>query len=93
MPLAMDRRRTRRSCPGAAVLGRGVLALALAHGPAHAAEPVRDPGVLAAEGQAHRDAGDLAGAIDRWQQALAALPVAYKCTRDLYDLWNTTTRA
>lgn len=81
MPLAMDRRRTRRSCPGAAVLGRGVLALALVHGPAHAAaSPAptssgRDPGVLAAEGQARRDAGDLAGAIDRWQQALAALPV------------------
>ena len=54
---------------------RCALALALAQGTAHASPAARDPGVLAAEGQARRDAGDLAGAIERWQQALASLPV------------------
>lgn len=66
----MARRRPRRSLPGA-------LAAALALAPVHAraVAPPSDPGALTAEGQARRDAGDAAGAIDRWQQALAALPV------------------
>lgn len=77
MPHAMERRRAGRRSAGAAVLGRGVLALALVTAPAaaHAGPPARDPGALAAEGQARRDAGDLDGAIERWQRALASLPV------------------
>jgi len=38
-------------------------------------------------------AGKIAAMVATPGGALAALPVAYKCTRDLYDLWNTTTRA
>jgi hypothetical protein len=58
----------------------GGLALALAGSPPAAANlspetgEVGEVGRLTAEGQAHREAGDLDGAIARWQQALAALP-------------------
>jgi hypothetical protein len=86
MPLAMARSRPRCSLSGAPPAAgpkarvRGVavavaLALALAPEPARAGPAAADPGVLTAEGQAHRDAGDLDGAIDRWQRALAVLPV------------------
>jgi hypothetical protein len=38
-------------------------------------------------------AGKIAALVATPGGALAALPVAYKCTRDLYDQWNTTARA
>lgn len=63
----MARRGPRRSLHGA-------LAFALALAPAAVRAAPADAGSLTAEGQARRDAGDTAGAIDRWQQALAALP-------------------
>ncbi|MBL9106265.1 MAG: hypothetical protein JNL82_35410 [Myxococcales bacterium] len=63
----MARRGPRRSL-------HGTLAFALALAPAAVRAAPADAGSLTAEGQARRDAGDTAGAIDRWQQALAALP-------------------
>lgn len=38
-------------------------------------------------------AGKIAAMVATPGGALAALPVAYKCTRDLYDQWKTTARA
>lgn len=70
----MTRRAPRRSLHGLVI---AALALAPMHARAQAVGEVAasaDAGALTAEGQARRDAGDTAGAIDRWQQALAALP-------------------